>query len=391
MALDAIIFDLDGTLVATNGLHAAAWGLTLERFGYGVGEDRLLREIGKSGSVLVPSVLGDRIEAEEGDALRDVHDALYLDLVARGDVRAYPGAERLIREAVARGFKTAVSTGSQREGVERVVAKTGLDVFDLVDVVVTDSEVKSGKPGPEPVLAAAEHLGVAPSQCVLVGDTPFDVECARRAGAVTIGIASGAYGRDELLANGARAAYTDAAALSEHLEDAVRICSPGRIHLTQKVMTDLMDEALEVAHSALEAGDLPVGAVLADGDGSIVSRAHSRTETTRNFLHHAEMLALQDLVGRVSLDRRELILVSTLEPCMMCYGAAMDARVETIIYGLESPSNGSVGRCRPMRSPGMIPPRTVTGVCLSACRELFEAWREKHPETPFVEDLLARV
>lgn len=391
MALDAIIFDLDGTLVDSVGLHARAWSMALERFGYGVGEDRIVREIGKSGSVFVPSVLGDRIEAEEGNALRDAHDAIYLDLVTREGVRAFPCAERLMRAASERGLQMAISTGSAREGMERVVKVSGLSVFDLVDVAVTDGDVTSGKPGPEPVLAAAEQLGVAASQCVLVGDTPFDVECARRAGAVTIGVASGAYTQEELLAAGARAAYADVAELGEQLDGALRICSAGSLHLTRQVLEELMGEALAEARAALDRGDLPVGAVVADGDGAVVSRAFSQTETSRNFLHHAEMLAFQDLVGRVDLSRRELILVSTLEPCVMCYGAAMGARVESIVYGLEGPSNGAVDRCLPMRSPGMIPPRVISGVRLDECRALFEAWREEHSETPFIQDLLARV
>ncbi len=390
MAVGAIIFDYDGTLVDTTDLHARAWSMALERYGYGVGEDRLRREIGKSGSVLVPSLLGDRIEADQGEELREAHDDIYLDLVSKGTVRAFPCAERLLRTARERGFRTALSTGSAREGVERVVEASGLNVLRMVDVVVTGSEVPSGKPGAEPVLAAARELGVAPSQCVLVGDTPYDVESARRAGAVTIGVGSGAYSREELLARGARTAYDSAAALGDHLEEALRLCSPGRIRLTGEAVEALMEEALVEARRALLSGNLPVGTVVADGDGSILARAYSQTETTGNFLDHAEMIAFRDLVGRFPLNRRELILVTTLEPCVMCYGAAMDARVETIIYGLDGPSNGGIDRCRPMQSPGMIPPRVVSKVQAEACKSLFEKWHERHPETPFVLDLLGR-
>jgi phosphoglycolate phosphatase-like HAD superfamily hydrolase/tRNA(Arg) A34 adenosine deaminase TadA len=391
MAIDAIIFDLDGTLVDTVGLHATAWRLALERAGYGVGEDRLVREIGKAGAFFVPAVLGERIEADEGDALREAHDSLYLDLVASREVRSFSCAERLLRAASERGFKTAISTGSARDGVERVIDATGLKVTDLVDVAITDADVTSGKPGPEPVFAAAERLGVAPSQCVLVGDTPFDVECARRAGAVTIGVATGAYTQEELLASGARVVYADVAELGERLDEAVRICSPGSIHLTREVLDGLMGEALGEAKIALDGGNLPVGAVVADGAGKVVARAHSRTETSGNFLDHAEMRAFGKLPGKVDFTRRELILATTLEPCVMCYGAAMGARVETILYGLDGPSNGGVDRCLPMRSPGMIPPRVVAGIRIDECRALFEAWRRKHPETPFVQDLLMRV
>lgn len=391
MAIDAIIFDLDGTLTDTNGFHARAWRRAMERFGYGVGVDRLLREIGKSGKFMVPDVLGPQIEKDEGDALRSAHDELYLDLVAAEGVRVFPCAERLLQSATERGYKTAVATGSSKTALGAVMEASGFDVVNRVDVVVTATDIPSGKPGPEPVQAAARKLGVTPAQTVLVGDTPFDVSCARRAGSVCIGVGASAYSKEELLEAGARTAYSDVEDLGADFDAAIRVCSPGQLRLTDSVVDALMEEALGHARAALDEDNLPVGAVVADGDGQVVAGGFSRTESSRNFLAHAEMVAFTELVGKVDLRRRDLILVSTLEPCVMCYGAAMDARVETIIYGLEGPMNGGIGRCRPMRSPGMIAPRIVGGVRSVACKSLFEAWQARYPDTPFVEDLLSRI
>ena len=71
MALDAIIFDLDGTLVDTNGLHVEAWHRAFARRGYTVAHDRIWPEVGKGGDQLVPAILGPGAEKRDGDALRD--------------------------------------------------------------------------------------------------------------------------------------------------------------------------------------------------------------------------------------------------------------------------------------------------------------------------------
>ncbi len=390
MALDAVIFDLDGTLVDTNGTHTRAWRQAFERFSYVVGEDRIALEIGKGGSLLVPAVVGEAAEEKYGDALRDAHDEIYLDLTEKEGIDIFPDVRRLLEAVHARGLKAAIATAAKQESLEKVMEVAGLNLDELADAVVTDTDVEESKPAPDVVQAAVSKLGLSPAQCAMVGDTPYDVEAARRAGVVTFGVLTGVHDAETMRRAGARATYAAASDLLDHLDDALSLASPGAAHLTWRDLEALMAEALDEARRALDEGNVPIGSVLADGHGTILAQGRSRTEETGNFLLHAEMVAFENALGQVPSNKRDTVLVTTLEPCVMCYGAAMSARVDTILYALEAPFNGGTGRCTPMHSPGMVTPRVIGGVGREKSRELLAAWRQR-TDSPFAEKLMQEV
>lgn len=104
-----------------------------------------------------------------------------------------------------------------------------------------------------------------------------------------------------------------------------------------------MTQALAEARLALEHDDVPVGAVVVV-DGQVVARAHNERELRGDPTAHAEVLALRaaaEAVGNSRLDGATL--VSTLEPCPMCAGAALLSRVERVVFGAEDPKTGSLG------------------------------------------------
>ena len=103
-----------------------------------------------------------------------------------------------------------------------------------------------------------------------------------------------------------------------------------------------MDAALVEARAAIEHGDVPVGAVILDGGGSIVATAHNRKEELGDPTAHAEMLAIRQaaqVVGGWRLDGHTLVV--TLEPCAMCAMAAVWARLDGIVYGAADPKAGA--------------------------------------------------
>jgi tRNA(Arg) A34 adenosine deaminase TadA len=121
-------------------------------------------------------------------------------------------------------------------------------------------------------------------------------------------------------------------------------------------------------------GEAPIGCVIARGDGTVVARAHNEQQRSGDKVAHAEIVAFHRAAGCVPRDARDLILVSTLEPCVMCTGAAMEAGVATVVYGLNAPADSGTGRVRPPSSPESSMPRIVGGILARESRELFERW-----------------
>jgi tRNA(adenine34) deaminase len=154
----------------------------------------------------------------------------------------------------------------------------------------------------------------------------------------------------------------------------------------------LMTEALATARAGMAAGEAPIGCVLARGDGTIVSRAWNAMQRTENKTAHAEIMAFAEAAGQVPLDARDLIMVSTLEPCVMCTGAAMESAVATIVFGLAAPADSGTGRVRPPSSPESAMPAIVGGVRARESRALFVEWLATDPDpeqTKYVHQLLA--
>jgi tRNA(adenine34) deaminase len=142
----------------------------------------------------------------------------------------------------------------------------------------------------------------------------------------------------------------------------------------RRLVERLMLDALSVAREGMMAGEAPIGCVLARGDGTIVARGHNEQNRSGDKIAHAEIVTFHRAAGRVPRDAKDLILVSTLEPCVMCMGAAMEAAVKMVVFGLRAPADSGTGRVRPPESPESAMPVVVGGVRAEECRGLFERW-----------------
>lgn len=148
--------------------------------------------------------------------------------------------------------------------------------------------------------------------------------------------------------------------------------------------------ALELARQAAEEGEVPVGAVVVC-EGKIVGRGRNRRETKKNALHHAEIEAIEKACRKLGGWRlHKCDLYVTLEPCPMCAGAIINARIKTVYYGAPDPKAGSCGTLVDLFAlPYNHRPTVVSGVMEEACaailRDFFRALREKRRRLRFQE------
>jgi tRNA(adenine34) deaminase len=117
------------------------------------------------------------------------------------------------------------------------------------------------------------------------------------------------------------------------------------MRMNGQLVHDLMGQALDEARAAAEHHDVPIGAVVADiATGAVIARRHNERESAADPTAHAEILALRDAAAtRGSWRLDGCALVVTLEPCPMCAGAALAARIDTVIFGAPDPKAGAMG------------------------------------------------
>lgn len=197
----AVLLDIDGTLVDSTYHHAVAWHRAFSRVTGSAGTPplwRLHRGIGMGGDRLVAEVAGEHAEADHGDDLRGAWREEYLEL--RAEVRPLPGAAELVRRLHSQGFVIALASSGDPQFSREAVELLGIG--DDITLLLTSKDVEESKPAPDLIEATLDRLG-APEQAVFVGDTVYDVEAASRAGLGCIALRSGGFGRAELLEAGA--------------------------------------------------------------------------------------------------------------------------------------------------------------------------------------------
>jgi membrane protein len=207
--ITALLFDIDGTLVDSNEFHVTAWKEVFREAGHDFTRDIIHGQIGKGGDNLLPSLLPDLSE-EEQEAIAEKHGPRYQQRYI-AQVRPFPGARDLLARAKQEGLTVALATSANPEELDHYVEL--LEAGDLIDVTTSKGDVEATKPAPDIFAAAVKKAGVAPEEALVIGDTPYDVLAAKRAGVAAIGLLSGGFPEEDLRAAGAIAVYRDAADL----------------------------------------------------------------------------------------------------------------------------------------------------------------------------------
>lgn len=212
-APEAVLFDIDGTLIDSNYLHVQAWTDAIEAVGRGVARWRVHRAIGKDSTALLESQLGADAPAL-GERVKELHARRFAELAVR--LRPFEGARELLGAVHDRGIAVVLATSAPQDELEKLLDT--LDCADVVSAVTSSEDVERAKPDPQVLRVALRKAGVAPERAVLVGDAVWDGVAAARARVEFVGVLSGGIGLGELLEAGASAIYQDAADLLRNLD-----------------------------------------------------------------------------------------------------------------------------------------------------------------------------
>jgi HAD superfamily hydrolase (TIGR01509 family) len=209
------ILDIDGTLVDTNYHHAVAWFRAFRAFGFVLPLWRIHRHIGMGGDQLVAALAGEGFDNEHGDEVRAAEKILYTQLI--GEVEPLAGARALIEDLKSSGHSVILASSAKPEELEHYL--TLLDARSLVEGWTDSGDVENTKPSPDLVLAALEKAGAKPSEAVMVGDSTWDCEAAKRAGLSTVAVLTGGFSEAELLDAGATCVFASLSDLLASLGD----------------------------------------------------------------------------------------------------------------------------------------------------------------------------
>ena len=211
-----ILFDVDGTLLDSNDAHARAWQEALAEHGFAIQHERIRPLIGMGGDKVIPLLTHQAGEGPFADAVSERRGEIFRTRYLPA-LRPFPKARDLLEALGLRNRTRATATSATASDLKALLEQAC--VADCIDVVVSSDDVDHSKPDPDVVSTALEKAALRPDDVVLVGDTPYDVAAARRAGVRAIALRSGCWPDTAL--GGAVAIYDDVAELCERLGDLV--------------------------------------------------------------------------------------------------------------------------------------------------------------------------
>lgn len=213
----AFLFDLDGTLIDSVYQHVLAWREALHEMDIELSTWRIHRRVGMSDGLILTALqreTGRKLSKEEAERLKRLHNDAFMKRVSQ--VRPLPGATELLKMLTKLSVPWAIATsGAQERAREAVKVLHAGENIQLI----TRADVAHGKPFPDLFLAAAQRLNAEIEDCIVVGDSVWDLLASRRAHALGVGLLAGGYGMDELVQAGAYRVYEDPAELMKHVDE----------------------------------------------------------------------------------------------------------------------------------------------------------------------------
>jgi HAD superfamily hydrolase (TIGR01509 family) len=207
-----ILLDIDGTLVLSNDAHAHSWVDAFAEFGYTVSYDEVRWLIGMGGDKLISTVQPDLNDSEGvGKQIKEARSKIFLEKYAP-DLIPAPGSRELLQTLLARDLKLIAASSSKQDELD--VLLKAAEVDDLLTEATTSDDAENSKPDPDIVEVALDQIGFSADEVLMLGDTPYDINAAKKAGVRCVVVRSGGWPDSKL--HGALAIYDDPADVLAH-------------------------------------------------------------------------------------------------------------------------------------------------------------------------------
>jgi HAD superfamily hydrolase (TIGR01509 family) len=208
MNLKGVLLDIDGTLLFSNEAHARAFAEAADELGLKSDLPHIRRLIGKGGDKLIPEAFGVDSESPQGKKLGKLKVKIFSERYLP-TLQPTPGARALVIRLLEDKLKVIVATSAKKTEARRLLERAGLE--DLLTEMASADDAEESKPDPDILQAALKRIGVTAGAAVMIGDTPYDVEAAQRAGMRMIAVRCGGWTDHDL--KGASAVCDDPAEL----------------------------------------------------------------------------------------------------------------------------------------------------------------------------------
>ena len=214
--VEALLCDIDGTLVESNWLHAEAWQRSFAVIGIQLELDALRRQIGKGGDELIPVFVSWWRRKAVSEPLKAYRKFLF-ESEYLSQVKPFPRAKEFLERLQSAGIRPALATSASTKDLE--VYKKIVGMEDLIQEQASADDTDRAKPHPDIFQATLKKLKLPCEKVLALGDTPYDAEAAGMAGISVIGVESGGWSRADLLEAGCIEVYKDVAELLERFEE----------------------------------------------------------------------------------------------------------------------------------------------------------------------------
>ena len=211
----AVLCDMDGTLVESNWLHAAAWRDAFAAMDVDVELEEVRRQIGKGGDELIPVFVPwwkrEAIEEPLKAYRKFIFETKYLD-----KVQPFPKTRELLLRMKESGIRVSLASSAGKE--QLAAYKKIANIEDVVEEASSADDAERSKPHPDIFEATLKKLKLRPRDVLALGDTPYDAEAAGKAKIWTVGVTTGGWTKEDLMHAGCVEVYKDVAELLENFE-----------------------------------------------------------------------------------------------------------------------------------------------------------------------------